>query len=95
IFYNNCINIGLLPVVLTDEEVAKLTSIAEDPDNVVTIDLHAQTVSSVGFDASFDIDPFEKHRLINGLDSIALTLKHDSVIGDYESARASHKPSLA
>ena len=94
IFYNNCINIGLLPVVLTDDEVAKLTEVANDPDNLVTIDLEAQTVTSIGFEAHFDIDPFAKHRLANGLDNIALTLEHADAIDGYESERAAFKPVL-
>lgn len=95
IFYNNCINIGLLPVVLTDEEVATLTQIAEDPDNLVTIDLEAQTVATIGFEAHFEIDAYAKHRLSNGLDNIALTLEHGTAIDMYEVSRASFKPSLA
>jgi 3-isopropylmalate/(R)-2-methylmalate dehydratase small subunit len=95
IFYNNCINIGLLPVVLTDEEVATLTQIAEDPDNLVTIDLEEQTVTTIGFAAHFDIDAFAKHRLRNGLDNIALTLEHGAAIDSYEGSRASFKPTLA
>lgn len=94
IFYNNCINIGLLPVMLSDDEVARLTQIADDPDNLVTIDLGAQTVTSVGFEASFDIDPFAKHRLTNGLDNIALTLEHADAITSYEATRAAYKPTL-
>ncbi len=94
IFYNNCINIGLLPVVLTDAEVAALTEIANDPDNLVTIDLDAQTVTSIGFEAHFDIDPFAKHRLANGLDNIALTLEHADAISGYEAERARFKPAL-
>lgn len=94
IFYNNCINIGLLPVVLSDDEVAALTEIAGDPDNLVTIDLAAQTVTSIGFEASFDIDAFAKHRLANGLDNIALTLEHAAAIDTYEADRAEHKPAL-
>ena len=84
IFYNNCINIGLLPVVLTDDEVATLTEIASDPDNLVTIDLEEQQVTTIGFEAHFDIDPFAKHRLRNGLDNIALTLGHADDIDAYE-----------
>ena len=94
IFYNNCINIGLLPVTLTDEEVAKLTEIANDPDNLVTIDLADQTVTTIGFEATFEIDPFVKHRLINGLDNIALTLEHGEAIDGYETKRAAYKPAL-
>jgi 3-isopropylmalate/(R)-2-methylmalate dehydratase small subunit len=94
IFYNNCINIGLLPVVLAEAEVATLTQIAEDPDNLVTIDLKDQKVTTIGFEASFEIDSFAKHRLLHGLDNIALTLEHAAAIGDYEAGRANFKPAL-
>jgi 3-isopropylmalate/(R)-2-methylmalate dehydratase small subunit len=95
IFYNNCINIGLLPVVLSEHEVAMLTQIAEDPDNLVTIDLADQTVSTIGFEARFEIDPFAKHRLSNGLDNIALTLEYAAAIDSYEEGRPGFKPTLA
>ena len=94
IFYNNCINIGLLPVTLSDAEVAKLTEIANDPDNLVTIDLEDQTVTTLGFEARFEIDPFAKHRLANGLDNIALTLEYGDAIDSYEDLRKSFKPAL-
>ena len=95
IFYNNCISIGLLPVALTETEVAALTRIAEDPDNLVTIDLNDQTVTTIDFEARFEIDPFVKHRLANGLDNIALTLEYGEAIDTYESTRAPFKPTLA
>ena len=94
IFRANCHNIGLLPVVLTDDEVARLTALAENPTNEVTIDLAAQTVISGDFAASFDIDPSVKHRLLNGLDAIALTLTHADEIEAFEHARPTWKPSL-
>ena len=94
IFYNNCVNIGLLPVVLTEAEVATLTQMAEDPDNLVTIDLADQTVTTIGFEAQFEIDSFAKHRLLNGLDNIALTLEHGAFIDRYEERRAAFKPAL-
>ena len=95
IFYNNCVNIGLLPVVLSEDEVAKLTQIAADPDNLVTIDLADQTVITLGFEARFEIDPFAKHRLTNGLDNIALTLEQGALIDSYEESRPTFKPTLA
>jgi 3-isopropylmalate/(R)-2-methylmalate dehydratase small subunit len=87
IFYSNCTKIGLLPVVLTTEEVAALTDIATDPDNEVVVDLQTQTVSAPGFEASFAIDPFTKHCLLNGLDEIALTLEHAGEIDSFETTR--------
>ncbi len=94
IFFNNCINIGLLPVVLAEDEVAALTTIATDADNTVTIDLETQTVSADGFSASFSLHPFARHRLLNGLDNIALTLEHAAVIDAHESARPPFKPAV-
>ena len=87
IFYSNCTKIGLLPVVLTEDEVAALTTIASDPANQVTVDLESQRVLAEGFEASFAIDPFTKHCLLNGLDEIALTLDHASEIDTFEAAR--------
>jgi 3-isopropylmalate/(R)-2-methylmalate dehydratase small subunit len=95
IFRNNCVNIGLLTIVLTDDEVERLTAIAGDPSNEVTIDLEGQSVTSGEFHAEFDIDEFERHRLLNGLDRIGLTLQHVDDIDDYESTRPTWKPSLA
>lgn len=94
IFFNNCVNIGLLPVVLTEDEVVALTEIAALPTNSVTIDLEAQTVTSGGFTASFALDPFVRHRLLNGLDTIALTLEDDDLIEAHEASRPAFKPSL-
>lgn len=94
IFRGNCYNVGLLPIVLTDDEVARLTELAEDPSNEVTIDLAAQTVTSGNLHAVFDIDPGAKHRLLNGLDPIALTLAHAEEIETFERSRPTWKPSL-
>ena len=92
IFYNNCTKIGLVPVILTDDEVAKLIEIAEDPSKAVTVDLETQTVTADGFEATFPIDEFTKHCLLNGLDGIALTLQHVSDIDTFEGSRPAHKP---
>ncbi len=95
IFYNNCINIGLLPVVLTEEEITELTERAHDPGNHVVIDLDKQTVTCGDFEARFEIDAHAKHRLSNGLDNIGLTLQHAAAIDEYEAARRTFKPSVA
>ncbi len=94
IFRNNCHKIGLLPVVLTESEVAELTRMAEDPGNEVAIDLETQTVAAGDFKASFEIDDFAKHCLINGLDHIALTLQHGDAIDGFETSRPAFKPAL-
>ncbi|HHC08071.1 MAG TPA: 3-isopropylmalate dehydratase small subunit [Actinobacteria bacterium] len=95
IFYNNCVNIGLLPVVLPGDAVDVLVGLAEAPDNEVAIDLEAQTVAAGPHRFTFEIDPFVKHRLLEGLDAIALTLRHAEAIAAYEAGRPAWKPSLA
>ncbi|HSJ70185.1 MAG TPA: 3-isopropylmalate dehydratase small subunit [Acidimicrobiia bacterium] len=95
IFANNCTKIDLLPIVLTDDEVAALIAIARDPEAQVTIDLPAQTVKASGFSASFDIDPFTKHCLVNGLDHIALTMRNEEEIDRFEAVREAYKPVTA
>jgi len=94
IFRGNSYNVGLLPIALSAEEVAELTAIAADPANQVTIDLPAQTVMAGEFEASFDIDPAVKHRLLNGLDHVALTLAHAEEIERFEQERPAWKPRL-
>ena len=94
IFYNNSVNIGLLPVVVTAEAAATLASIAEDPANHVRIDLQEQTVVTGDYTTTFEIDPFAKHRLLNGLDNIGLTLEHATSIETFEAARPAFKPRL-
>ena len=94
IFRGNSYNVGLLPVALAAEEVAELSVLAEDPANNVTINLPTQTVVSGEFEASFDIDPAVKHRLLNGLDHVALTFAHADEIERFEQARPAWKPRL-
>lgn len=92
IFYTNCTKIGLLPVVLEESLVTQLTAIAERPDNVVTIDLEAQTVLSDDFAAAFEIDGYTKRSLLNGLDEIALTLANTGPIDTFETSRSAYLP---
>jgi len=94
IFYSNCTKVGLLPIVLPAAEVTALTTIAEDTTNEVVVDLEAQTVTAGDFSATFEIDPFIKHCLLNGLDEIALTLVHTNEIGAYEHHRPAFKPTI-
>ena len=96
IFFNNCFKIGLLPIVLDSNVVNKLI------DEVVTtsgyrlfVDLAAQTVTTPGNEIySFDIDPFRKYCLINGLDEIGLTLQHADKIKQFEERRRKEQPWL-
>lgn len=96
IFFNNCTKVGLLPVVLSEKEVQWLIELGEsDPTAEITIDLDAQTVSyGSEFEARFEIDPFTKHRLLNGLDDIGLTLQYADDIDRFEASRPSFKPTL-
>ena len=95
IFYNNCTKIGLLPIPLHPKEVQWLTELSqEDPEAVVTIDVPDQTVTADGFEANFEIDPFVKHRLLNGLDDIGLTMQHIADIDTFEATRPARMPNL-
>ena len=90
IFRNNCAQNGLLTVILPEEQVNELLQKAQaTPGYTLTIDLAAQTVSDTsGFSAQFEIDPFVKLRLLNGLDEIGMTLQHDAAITSFEEKRA-------
>ena len=89
IFANNCMKNGLLPVVLTDAEVADLMRRASEADGYqLTVDLERQSVTdAAGFAASFQIGDFQRSCLLEGLDDIGLTLKHEAEIGAYEKNR--------
>lgn len=89
IFYNNCFKNGVLPIVLTEAEVAQLFALHEAKTPFeLSIDLESQTVTdNNGFTAHFQIDSFRKHCLLNGLDDIGLTLTHLDKIEAFEAAR--------
>jgi len=89
IFFNNCFKNGMLPVVLPQEIVDLLLANAKTtPGYALTVDLPGQTVSDGhGFSAHFDVDPFRKHCLLNGLDDIGLTLQDEPGITAYEATR--------
>jgi 3-isopropylmalate/(R)-2-methylmalate dehydratase small subunit len=95
IFFSNCTKIGLLPVVLSDKEVAWLMELAEaEPEAVVEVSLPEQKVTADGFAADFQLDPYTRWRLENGLDDIELTLRHTEAIDEFEAGRSPHLPSL-
>jgi 3-isopropylmalate/(R)-2-methylmalate dehydratase small subunit len=96
IFYNNCFKNGILPVTLPAEAVAHLMKDAEKGANArIMIDLPAQTVTAAdGTVFAFDIDPFKKHCLINGLDDIGLSLEKVSAIDAYEAQARTLRPWL-
>jgi 3-isopropylmalate/(R)-2-methylmalate dehydratase small subunit len=94
IFRNNCAKIGLLLVQLRQDEVDILMQHAEEKHTHIIVDLESQTVGIEGeeWTMHFDIDPFVKHMLINGLDDISLTLQSDDAISRYERNRPSFLP---
>ncbi|MBW3636908.1 MAG: 3-isopropylmalate dehydratase small subunit [Armatimonadetes bacterium] len=95
IFYNNCFQNGILPIVLPEETTAILIKHLQNHLGMqLTIDLPAQTISGEGFMADFEIDHFRKHRLLNGLDDIGMTMQHESEITQFESSRPAWKPTL-
>ena len=87
IFYNNCAKNGILLVALPEDSVQQLfTEIEENVGCELTVDLHNQKVQSPkGMEFNFEIDPFVKHRLLNGLDDIGWTLQFQSEIENFES----------
>jgi 3-isopropylmalate/(R)-2-methylmalate dehydratase small subunit len=94
IFYNNCFKNGILPVVLPPEAVSVLMDDARKGANArITVDLEAQTVTgSDGQAFHFDVDPFKKHCLLNGLDDIGLTLARESAIESFEAKARAERP---
>src|SRR5690606_23281347 len=94
IFFNNCFKNGILPIVLPQEQVDLLMEDASKGANAtLTVDLEAQTIRRPdGSTIAFDVDPFRRHCLLNGLDDIGLTLRHASEIEAFETARKSTQP---
>jgi 3-isopropylmalate/(R)-2-methylmalate dehydratase small subunit len=96
IFYNNCFKNGILPVVVSPGDLAKLMDDAKRGANAtLSVDLEAQEIRGPdGGVVRFDIDPFRKHCLLNGLDDIGLTLKKSSHIEAFEQKSAAAHPWL-
>jgi len=96
IFYNNCFQNGILPAVLKAEEVqALMHAVFKTPGYELTVDLGNQTVETPsGTIYRFDLDPFRKHCLYHGLDSIGLTLQHEAAVTEYEARRENEAPWL-
>lgn len=97
IFFNNCFKNGLLPIVLPEATVSRLfDEVAAFPGYSLTIDLERQViVDPQGNEIPFDVQPFRKYCLLNGLDDIGLTLRHKDKIAQYEAQRLATKPWLA
>ncbi len=95
IFRNNCAKIGLLAVELPEETVKKLLdAVREDPDAEITVDLENRTVAGPGVEERFEMDDFTRHRLLNGLDDIGLTLTHEADLEAFERSRPAYLPKV-
>jgi 3-isopropylmalate dehydratase/3-isopropylmalate/(R)-2-methylmalate dehydratase small subunit len=95
IFYNNCFQNGLLPVVLKAEQIQQLMEEARGGNHVVSVDLETQTVTSPsGAKFAFEIDPNRKAKMLQGLDAIGETLQVAASIDTYEMKRALDQPWL-
>ncbi len=94
IFFNNCFKNGILPIVLPQEQVDLLMADAEKGENArMTVDLEAQEITtSDGEVVKFDVDPFKKHCLLEGLDDIGLTMEKKASIDAYEAQAAAARP---
>jgi 3-isopropylmalate/(R)-2-methylmalate dehydratase small subunit len=94
IFFSNCFKNGILPVILPEAERDACLRDAEKGGNArMTVDLAAQTITlSDGDVIHFDVDPFKKHCLLNGLDDIGLTLEKAAAITAFESQAAQARP---
>ncbi|MCV3734941.1 3-isopropylmalate dehydratase small subunit [Rhizobium sp. TRM96647] len=94
IFYNNCFKNGILPIVVSPENLEKLMDDASRGSNaVLTVDLEAQEISGPdGGRIAFEIDAFRRHCLLNGLDDIGLTLEKSTAIDSFEKSTAAARP---
>ena len=98
IFRNNSTKAGLVPVVMSQEEVNAITAqVKKDPTTEIIIDIVSRTVQvpALSLSADFPMDDFTHYRLLEGLDDIGLTLRHSDDIGAYEANRASWLPSMS
>ena len=96
IFYNNCFKNGILPIVVKPDELEKLFDDAERGSNArLSIDLERQEIRGPdGGVIHFDIDPFRKHCLLEGLDDVGLTMAKAPAIGRFEARSAAERPWL-
>ena len=96
IFYNNCFKNGVLPIKMPKEIIDKLMDDASRGSNaIIEIDLEKQEIKGPdGGTVHFDIDPFRKHCLLNGLDDIGLTMEKKSEIDDFEARQKEQQPWL-
>ena len=94
IHYNNCIKNGVLPIRLSSEACETLRrQLHESPGAEIAIDLDAQSLTAPDQTTyTFEIEPFDKHRLLNGLDEIGLTMEFEADIADFKTRYAAKHP---
>jgi 3-isopropylmalate/(R)-2-methylmalate dehydratase small subunit len=94
IFFNNCFQNGILPIKVSQEDLDKLMDDANRGSNAtLTVDLANQEIKGPdGGTVKFDIDPFRKRCLLEGLDGIGLTLEREKSIGEYEAKATAARP---
>ena len=94
IFYNNCFKNGILPITVSQSDLDKLMDDAARGANAtISVDLEAQEIKGPdGGVIQFDVDPFKKHCLLNGLDDIGLTMEKSDRIAAYEQKAAASRP---
>jgi 3-isopropylmalate/(R)-2-methylmalate dehydratase small subunit len=94
IFYNNCFQNGILPIKVSPDDLDKLMDDANRGANAtITVDLENQEIRGPdGGVVKFELDPFRKRCLLEGLDNIGLTLQNETAIGDYEAKAAAARP---
>ena len=96
IFRNNALKSGLLPVILPEEQVRQLLDVAtEEPGVVGIVDLEEQSVKVGDLSFHFEMDPFERRCLLDGLDDIGLSLIHEPAISAFEARRPAWMPDLS
>ena len=91
IFYNNCFKNGMLPIILDEEKIAELVQYSERKENI-EVNLESQEIKFGNKRIVFEIDPFKKKCLLNGLDDIALSLEKSEKISSFESKFKKNKP---
>ena len=96
IFVSNCVKVGLVPITLSPDEVRSLMDLVDTENgSEMTVDLEEQTITAGAEVIAFPFDPFQRHRLLNGLDDIGLTLRHESDIGAFEASHPGRVDTLA
>ena len=91
IFYNNCFKNGILPIILEDEKIKELSEYAKRKEEI-SINLSEEKILYGNNEINFNIDPFKKKCLLEGLDDIALSLKKSEKIEQFENKLKDHKP---